>query len=318
MLKCNEISKSQYVEFIASFPACGFFHQDQWLQFMERFTGSDCKMFGFFEQDDLIGVLPLVSERIAKGHLKGWMSLPFGNWAGVMSSSALCFDDLLKVLKAQLDGDVLVIHQTPLASFDLNPDSAQCQDTHWINLQAEPDDIWMGFASKKRNDIRRAEKQESVIRCINGSEAARLSWDMYQENLQRWKGGSGMVYCLDFFEKLFECCGENVELWSIAYADIPQAGIIIYRSKGILHYAFAFGAKEVYKYNPHSQLLWEVCKKYHHQYQWLDLGFSGDLPALEKFKKAFRPQAFPVASFVFALSLKGRAYHAYRNWKRSE
>jgi lipid II:glycine glycyltransferase (peptidoglycan interpeptide bridge formation enzyme) len=125
-----------------------------------------------------------------------------------------------------------------------------------IDLSDSIDHIWENIHSKHKNSIRRAEKNEVVIR--TGS--SELIDDYYRLDCQTKKRISMFENTKENFEKQLDTLKDTIII-SLAYKnDIPQAGAIIYYSNNMAYYMYG-----VTKDNPESgsanYLLWGVLKE---------------------------------------------------------
>ncbi len=271
------------------------FQQQEWLEFLENYFG---KKVMYLKENN--NKLPFLSQKIAKGLIDACVSLPFGAWGHFPIPHNI-----------SVKTDIFIIYTT----VNINSSYKKSITTFFLDISQNEENIWKNFTSRKRNDIRRAQKVTCKMKKISGTDAAIMSFELYRKTVATWKNPR-IVYDKRYFELLFKHLGEKAFLCLADYKE-GKAGIIILRGENILHYYFAFGDRNVYKYNPHSLLLWKICSQSWGKFKYIDLGPSHGNIYLEKFKMGFKPIKKDIFCYYIPVTFKGKLYLFFKKIRRN-
>lgn len=159
-----------------------------------------------------------------------------------------------------------------------------------INLDSQ-DIIWNGITSKNRNCIRKAIKNDIIIRHgHNDLSLLKLFKRMYDDTMRRDNANSYYFFSSEFYHALDYYLSDNYELFYAIYNDqIISMAIILYANDSI-HYHLSCSEYEYRSLAPSNLLLYEVAKwgcdngfKHFH----LGGGLGGHQDQLYKFKASF-------------------------------
>lgn len=171
MKKISRIYKNDF-QYIESFLKNSFSsptHWPDWNLLISKEYNSDFFYFACYEDNNLIGVIPVHS--VKKGLVYKLMSgprlfyMPYGGWIfNKKVNIEECFIDIQK-------NESLEIFSLPvLNEFNAGYDNYQLlklYETNIIDLKKSEDEIWNGFSSQKRYKIRKAKRNGIQIEEIN-------------------------------------------------------------------------------------------------------------------------------------------------------
>ncbi len=309
------LSTSAHQDFIGGHHLVPVYYTPQWQSLLKAMFQDSSQVWGIFNGKELHSIIPVTRQHMGKGMIRGVVSQPWGSWGGLFPEGSRDSCNALWNHLHNLPGtDLFILYKNPFDSgaysgISKMPDS----ETLILDLNRKSDEIWGSLTSRKRNDIRRAEKKGVRVRLYTEDDAGKVAGEMYLQWLDNRQQNPGVRYDASFFQKCFTHLGKNIELYTAYHENNLIAGSIFYLGKKMIHYAFAFGDKNFYHLNAHSLILWEVCRLHAEKMSFLDLGSSREIRSLVKFKLAFQPQIYSISREVLPLSIKGRLYHGLKN-----
>lgn len=302
------ISFSRHRDFLENIPLIPVFYTPRWHMLMQAYYHEKSQVWGIFDGAALQGFIPVTRLKLGKTLLQGIVSQPWGAWGGLFPRNKDALSDALVQYMKSLSGiDICILHDNPLQPANDDKVPKEENDTFIIDLCPDKEKLWQSFSSRKRNDIRRAEKKGVHVELDSAEDGPALAWDMYSKSLDS-RGKEGAKYDKAFFHNCFSCLGQDVEFYTASYKNRIIAGSLFYKGKNIIHYAFAFGEREYYHLNAHSLIIWKVCSEYAGRMQCFDLGASQHIASLEKFKAAFGTKKYGLAKRYVPLNMKGNIY----------
>jgi len=151
--------------FVARTEGSTFCHLAGWRHILSDVLGAECLYWVATARGEVEGILPLVRVRSRLfGHYL--VSLPFLNYGGPLGSPAaqqrLVQDAVSEALRSR--ADLLELRTREGGGGDLQLQVSSRKITVILDLPRTTDDLWKGFTSKLRTQIRRATKEGFVTR----------------------------------------------------------------------------------------------------------------------------------------------------------
>lgn len=243
-------------DYVFSAADATFYHQYRWRRALRGTYGLRTWYLAAEEEDGRIrGVLPLaeIPGVLGRGVL---LSLPYGNYGGVLADSAEARDALLGDARHRLvarRGKYLELKQprrcdTPLLVDKLHYHSLE------LELTADPDVIWRErMNAKVRNQVRKATK--SGLSAVSGPEHLPGFISVYRRN-QRDLGTP--THSLRWFNLLAELFGDRMGVVLVLADGRPVAGgwLFFFRDTAVLHAAASLA--EHRERCPNNLVYWEA------------------------------------------------------------
>lgn len=161
--------------------------------------------------------------------------------------------------------------------------------TVYIKLESE-EQIWNDFESRCRNTIRKAQKNNLIIK--NGFDEKKLNEfiEIYKETMKRDNADKYYFFNEQFFESIYNNLGKYASIYTVLYNNKPISSSIIlfngesahYHLSGTLTEYLNLGANSIGLYEIAKDLCKKGCKSFH-----LGGGYGGDTSPLLKFKRSF-------------------------------
>jgi len=209
------------------------------------------------EQDGKIcGVLPLIHMRLPllQNQL---VSLPFCDLAGPLADSRAIANQLQEEAMKEgltLGAKTIEIRTRPQPNNPTNPTSPINKVSMLLPLPASSEELWNGFRSKLRSQVRKAEK--------NGLSFAfqQNVADFYTVFGENMRDLGSPVHSRAWIESVFRCYGENVRLGLVYHDKQPiGAGLILACGKKV-SIPWASTLRTYNQLNPNMLLYWNFLK----------------------------------------------------------
>lgn len=219
----------------------------------EYFIANGAIDYGYIVEDGI--VLPFYIKRNAIFRIMLFTTGVIG--CSSKKHEQLFLDNLIVFVKRNISVDCILMQHTT-ALFSVYPEKARaCRfGSYILDLRKSEDELFIGLHPKHRNVIKKAAKDgifissnlEDISDCIK----------LVQNTLNR----QGVVFqSSDFFMKLKESLGNNIDFWIARNGNELQGAAIIAWSKGNYAY-YLYGGSAVKPYAGSMNLLqWEVIKK---------------------------------------------------------
>lgn len=130
------------------------------------------------------------------------------------------------------------------------------RDTIFIDTSVDKNEIMSNMASKNRNMVRKAIKNDVSIVRVDINELQNFI-PMYIETMQKNKADEYYIFNSEYFDSLRKM-SDNVCVFYAMYNDIPISGAIIYYNYKFAHYHLSGSHVNYRKYAPSNLLLYEV------------------------------------------------------------
>lgn len=215
----SEHERQRWNAYLAAHPAASFYHRYEWKALNEREFGHDCRYLVAQRNGRLCGVLPLVfvSSRIFGRIL---CSMPFVNFGGPCADDAAAQKALLEramAIARELECRYLELRST--SELDIGVPAALNKISMVVKLESDPEQLWKGFTSKHRNNIRRAYKNDLTVQ----SGGAELLDEFYGIMELSWRQLGTPLYSKRYFAQLLATFGDSMRIFVCRCKDEPIA-----------------------------------------------------------------------------------------------
>ena len=183
------IDQTKWSHFIASHPNANFFQSPKAFQFFESAENYQPLLFLAFEKEEIVGSLLAVV--IQEGHgLKGYFSRRCIVWGGplIKDNDKKIAEKILEEYENQISRRAIYSQFRNL--FDLSnlkdkfTSKGYSFDEHLnihVDLTKTEDELWSEVHSKRRNEIRRAEKEETIFQVSDNREDLPITYEILSQ-----------------------------------------------------------------------------------------------------------------------------------------
>lgn len=278
----TDVDKGRWNDYLIGTGNGSLYHAFEWKNVMERSFGHKGFYLMAMEDGEIRGILPLV---LVKGPFFGKLivSMPFLNYGGICTSHEEVARALFNAAAGLVEHNgakYLELRSPTKCSFDLPVKTGKVSMT--IHLEADPEQIWRGFSTKLRTNIRRAEKNELKIK-IGGAENLHRFYKVLSQNMRDL---GTPIYREDFFKSILEELGDRIRIFLVLYQDKPIATAFNGHFKNTVEGLWASSIREYDKLQPNYFLYWEMIKyACENGFEYFHLGRSSTDSGSLEFKK---------------------------------
>jgi len=272
----------EWHEFLQTQGDATLYHTPQWKAFLEKTFGYKPRyLFATDESGQLIGMLPLfeIKSRLTGNRL---CSVPFSHYCGPIGNAEVIYELLNSVLEYFVASKMDFIEIRDIVNND-QFGSLNSFSTYILDLSIGIDDLWTNLASNARRGIRKSQKSGVNVFATRNVEDIKAFFEL---NCITKRNLGVPAHPWKFFKNLFECLGNDVQLFVAKFhGEVIGGGIREYYGSKVL--AGYSGSDKAYaKYYPINAINWasiqDACQKGFNSY---DLGrVSYDNRGLEFFK----------------------------------
>lgn len=158
-----------------------------------------------------------------------------------------------------------------------------------IDLISE-EEIWNNFSSKNRNKIRKAIKNNLIVKHGLSSELFDVFKEIYNKTMDRDDANSYYYFKKEFYDSILNDLNSESDIFYVEYDNKIIAATIIIKSNSKLNYHLSGSLKEYKCFAPTNLLLSEISKwGYKEGYKTFHLGggVGAKMDSLYEFKKGF-------------------------------
>lgn len=294
MLAIQDISTMTTTEwdgFIDRHPVSTLFHKSSWLQVLAETQPSILKKVGFFEDGNLIGVLPYYVKRVWPLRVA---ASPFvvedTPYLGLVIDESRFNEalDLLGIFMKQNGINYFRIIQRQAVPV-LKPASGYAlteKHTHLLSLAQSEDEIWKSMEGRCRTAVRKAEKGGVVVR----RETLRENISGYYAILDNLYAGQKMATpnIGKFYYLLWDALvDKHLHMMTAWLGETMIAGAIIIQDKDRCYYLNGCSRSDYNSLCPNNLIQWEAIRLAKSLGSlWYDF-VGSDIERLAKFKKSF-------------------------------
>jgi FemAB-related protein (PEP-CTERM system-associated) len=235
------------------------------------------------DQNEVDGILPLV-------HLKSFffgsflVSLPYFNYGGACCDHKDARDALLQEA-VQIATHAGCVHIELRHAYPIDKDFQEktTKVSMRLDLPDDPEDLWKGFASKLRSQIRRPEKTGMYAK-LGREEQLDAFHDVFSTNMRDL---GTPVYSKQFFGNILETFPDKSSICTVFTKEgKPVASGFLVGFKGKLEIPWASSVRQFNRFSPNMLLYWSVLKRACEEgYQVFDFGRSTRDESTYRFKE---------------------------------
>ncbi len=265
-----------------------FYHAFEWKKIFESSFGHQTSYLIAIDDNEVKGLLPLV---LVNGMFFGAMavSMPFLNYGGVCALNEEVERTLIKTavdITKTHNAKYLELRAINKYTFNLPVKTHKVSMT--IRLNPDPENIWNGFTTKLRTNIRRAAQNDLSIR-IGGDEYLD---EFYAIFTQHMRDLGTPIYKKSFFRNILKEFSGRIKIFLVFYHDKPIATAFNGYFKDTIEGLWESSLRKFRKLQPSYFLYWEMikygCEK---GFKYFHLGRSSKESGSLDFKKKWN--AFP-------------------------
>jgi FemAB-related protein (PEP-CTERM system-associated) len=239
------------------------------------------------ENDKIVGVLPLVSlKSIIFGHIL--CSMPFVNYGSSCADTNEVEVELIKYacnLTKEIGAKYLELRSQKPSIINMKESTSKISLT--IKLDKDYDNLWNGFKSKHRTNIRRVYKNGITVK----KGGVELLPEFYSILSKSWKDLGTPIYSLRYFKKVLHYFKSDITIF-VAYMDkMPVASALNGYYNNTVEGMWLGVDNHYRKYQPSYVLYWEMIKdSCERGYSIYHLGRSSVDSGGESFKKKWNAE----------------------------
>ncbi len=263
----------------------------EWGQLCEHY-GHETTYLGAIENDELLGVVPLVFMR---SRLFGdkLVSMPYSEYGSIVLADRAPAETTAHLLRRIREmADELNVEFVSLRGRDIDTTAtpAFTRERRFVTFEipledGDPDTVWNALDSSRRGHIRTARKNELTIRKATSVDDLRRYYDLFLNNMQHF---GTPPHSFGFFERLWEELGDNVVVDLVEYDGSLINGQIVLFSEDT---GFHWGSVSDHEYRDlqgGSLLLWNSIEEATRDgYSTYSLGRTREGTGVYSFKKSW-------------------------------
>ncbi len=249
--------------YVLNHPDAGSYHLFGWKAAVEEVYGH--KGYYLIAEDDskIVGVLPLIFFKLPWGR-SALISLPYCDYAGPLGKNFVCQALFKKSLKLASELRVSEIElrcpeKYPINSNNKPTNIASHKVRMLLTLPASSQELWGGFKSKLRSQIRKAKKNGLVFRWGKADSAndIKLFYYIFSRNMHAL---GSPVHSRRWIEAVLCNYGENARM-GLVFKDAQPIGCgIILCTPSMVSIPWASTLREFNRLSPNMLLYWNFLK----------------------------------------------------------
>jgi serine/alanine adding enzyme len=254
---CTATEDSRWDAYVQSSPHAHTYHLAAWRRIIETTFGHRAYYFVAEDHDGRItGVLPVVRLRsVAFGDFM--VSVPYVNYGGscaedeattralVVAASRTAAEERVHHLEIRMSGP---------AEFGLQSRSAKVSVR--LPLPASSEDLWKGFPSKLRSQIKRAQQEDMTVH-VGREDQLDAFYEVFAANMRDL---GTPVYARKFFATLLSTLPESTHICSVRLRGEPVAAGFLIGFRKTLEIPWASSLRRYSRLSPNMLLYWSVLK----------------------------------------------------------
>lgn len=280
--------REQWDSYVKNRDNFSVYHLIGWKNVIERSFGH--RTFYLIAENDgrIKGILPLV---LLNSKLFGtfFVSLPFFNYGGICADNEgaeeLLLQEAISIAEKEKAEHIELRH---LENHNLFLPTRKTKITMVLELKPNPEDIWKNFKAKVRNQVRKAEKANLVVKM---EEKDKLN-NFYKIFAVNMRDLGTPVYSKNFFNNILNELPEITKIFSVYLGDKVIASSLTIGFKNTLEVPWAASLRRYRQLCPNMLLYWKMieyaCKR---GYRYFDFGRSTLDSSTYRFKKQWGPES---------------------------
>ncbi len=299
----SHVDARSWDDLVAGDRSASFFQSRVWSEVLSSTLPDHEPLFvAAHRGDELVAGIPVI--RRSRGPVMVVESMPFGTYGGVLTTDRAPSQAAAELVLALLDAvDGITVGQIRIVDFNgrladacdgFEPVTSEAQV---LDLDRPYDDVWAGFRSSVRNKVRKAEKAGVTIREARGTDDFHAYHRLLEECSERW--GTTNSFDEDFFAALAESGSDAVQMWLAEYdGEIIGGDLNFVTATSVFNWgnvshreSASLGTVPLL----HANAIEDGCRRGLTTY---NLGGSGGIDAVARFKSAFGTRCVPYTEYV--------------------
>lgn len=291
----ENIFEQKWNDIINSSENSYFFHTPAWANILKETYGYKIAT-RLYEVDDNDILLPMMEgNKYGFGY---YYSMP-ESYGGIFSTYDLSSNILYEILGKIVDNRHILFELAlpPFCGLSIKDDSfikqvkSEWNYTHILFLKNGFDYLWNNrFNKKNRNAIRKAEQNNVDILDGNSLQHFREYYKLYTESSKKW-GYKNPPHPLKLYENMYKFGASNIQLRLAVKDDKTIGGVVSFYFNKTVFFWGSTVLQDYQMYRPVNLLLKDsieyACNEGYENY---NLGASGNLEGVRKFKESFGPE----------------------------
>ncbi len=280
-LENTEVDRKQWDAYVWQHPQAQHYHLSGWAQAIERAYGHRAVYLVVEGEEGIQGILPLIEmRRWVLGNVA--TSMPFLDYGGICAEDAEASQGLLDAALSHCASagiETLDLRHYAPSGLDLRRFDQKV--TLVLPLADEAERQWQGFSAKVRNQVRKAQKSDLVVRWA-GAEGLPDFYRVWSENMRDL---GSPAHSPRFFRTVFAVFpSTRLALVYAGEAVIGGAVCLYFRDTVLVPWASSL--RSFLRYCPNNLLYWEAIRAACETgYRRFDFGRSSYDTGTYRFKK---------------------------------
>ncbi len=290
-----------------------FFHTPTWAKIIvETYPQFKIATKGFDLDDGNFAIVPILAS-VERNNIFMWLESTYlGGYGGVIATRVLTQQEINGIYKRLAALRVAHYHflGNPFSEMDLPPAfQSSPHYTHVIRI-CSFDDLCVKIDRDKRAQVRKGKAKGTQTLLAATEEDYKTYFSIYEDTLQRWGEKTLVRYSYELFRNIYLNRNQGIKLWLAKVGDEIVSGKLTFYHNLIVCGWHAATLQQYFHYYPDQILMEEIihdaCEN---GYEWLDLGPSGGLVGVEKYKEDFGAERLYLKSYDWEAN---RLYKLYR------
>jgi hypothetical protein len=312
----NPIEHPHWDELLLTADRATFFHTTAWARVLSESYGYKPLYFAAIDNGKLAGLIPVMEIKSFLTGKRG-VSLPFTDFCPIVADSAGVLQGLLGALleHGRKAGWKDIEFRGESGYFGDAPTSAE-HFTHALKLDPDESEVFAGFKSNTRRNIRRAGAEGVEVQLLNSREAMA---DFSQLNCVTRRDHGLPPQSWSFFEKVYNyiIAARKGFVALVFHQGKPIAGSVFFYFRGEGIYKYGASDKNYQHLRPNNLVMWEAIRWFcRNDVNTLNFGRTEpENKGLLQFKRGWGAKEGRVA--YYSLNLRKNAFSAKRNGIKS-
>ncbi len=284
-------------EFVFRSPESSLFHSFGWKRVLEKTFAYGTDFFAAYEEDQILGVLPLYSVPKPLGGMS-MVSVPFGVYGGLIAAGVDVKEELWKKAQAlaqERKVDVLELRQVEKVNEVL-----PTKDLYYTFVREifDGEEKNMSAIPRKQRRMIRQGIGHGLVSKIGGKEYLNDFYFIYSSSLRNL---GTPAFPLRFFKHLLEEFQKQCRICIVQYGEKTVAAVMTFFDRDRVMPYYGGGLPDFQRYAIYDFMYWEVMRfGWEHGYKVFDFGRSKRDTGPFHFKRhwGFEPQALPYQYFL--------------------
>lgn len=256
ILHTTRADDARWDAYVNAQPTACLYHRAAWRRIVEEAFGHHTHYLLALDNDRVSGVLPLARLR---SRLFGdfLVSLPYVNYGGCCADTEAIEQELLAEavrLARDLGVDHMEIRTESARERGLQMRSAKASMR--LPLPGTSDELWNGFSSKLRSQIKRAQKEQMEV-TVGHLDQLDAFYEVFAINMRDL---GTPVYARGFFETVLRELPDSSWIVTVTLQGKPVAACVLLGFRDVIEIPWASSLREYNKLSPNMLLYWHSLK----------------------------------------------------------